>query len=121
MNSRFHHNLVVAVAAYVKTALPNVGAPGSVIPGTEFGGGRKFDFLNGMSCYSANITPDKKTGLGSWNKETFIQRFQQYSDTFYHPSPVGSTDFNTALADVFRNDTKRPFFYFRISANSKGN
>ena len=70
---------------------------GSVIAGTEFGGGREFDLGNGTSCNTPNITPDKETGIGNWNKEIFIQRFKQYADTSYHNRPVGKTDFNTVM------------------------
>jgi hypothetical protein len=70
---------------------------GDVIKGTEFGGGREFDFPNGTSCYTANITPDKETGIGFWSKEMFVQRFKLYSDTSYHSKPLAKTDFNTVM------------------------
>ncbi|MEO6455001.1 MAG: cytochrome C [Ginsengibacter sp.] len=70
---------------------------GSVIAGTEFGGGREFDFPNGTSCYSANITPDKETGIGKWSKEAFVQRFKQYRDSSYHIQSLSKTDFNTVM------------------------
>ena len=70
---------------------------GAVIAGTEFGGGREFDFPNGITCNSANITPDKETGIGNWNKEIFIQRFKLYRDSSYQNKSVGKTDFNTVM------------------------
>ncbi len=70
---------------------------GSVIAGTEFGGGREFNFPNGTSCYTANITPDKETGIGNWSKETFIQRFKQSVDSSNNRKPVGKNDFNTVM------------------------
>lgn len=70
---------------------------GSVIAGTEFGGGREFDFPNGNSCYTANITSDKETGIGNWSRGNFIHRFKQYADTSYHPKPAAKTDFNTMM------------------------
>jgi hypothetical protein len=30
---------------------------------------------------SANITPDKVTGIGSWNREMFVQHFAMYRDS----------------------------------------
>jgi hypothetical protein len=48
---------------------------GDIIPGTEFGGGMEFKQQGGI-VHSANITPDKLTGIGSWSKDIFIQRFK---------------------------------------------
>ena len=70
---------------------------GSLIAGPEFGGGREFAFPNGTSCFSANITPDKETGIGNWSKETFIQRFKQFVDSSNNRKPVSKNDFNTVM------------------------
>ncbi|HVY74309.1 MAG TPA: c-type cytochrome [Puia sp.] len=43
-------------------------------------GGREFQLPVGM-LRSANITPDKETGIGSWTREMFIDRFVQYRDS----------------------------------------
>jgi hypothetical protein len=48
---------------------------GDIIPGSEFGGGMEFKQQGGI-VHSANITPDKLTGIGSWSKDIFIQRFK---------------------------------------------
>lgn len=50
---------------------------GDIIPGTEFGGGMEFKQQGGI-VYSANITPDTLTGIGSWSKDVFIQRFKGF-------------------------------------------
>lgn len=70
---------------------------GSKIPGTEFGGGRPFDFPNGTVVTSANITFDKATGIGNWDRNLFIRKFRQYVDSGYVPKPVGGTDFNSPM------------------------
>lgn len=70
---------------------------GSVIAGSEFGGGREFLFPNGTSCSTANITPDKETGIGNWSKEMFVQRFKQYSDSSYQRKQLSKTDVNTVM------------------------
>jgi hypothetical protein len=70
---------------------------GALVAGTEFGGGREFPFPNGTVTHSANITPDKETGIGNWTKENFLQRFKQYSDTSYHLQQLSKTDFNTPM------------------------
>lgn len=50
---------------------------GDILPGTEFGGGMEFKQQGGV-VRSANITPDKLTGIGSWSKDMFIQRFKSF-------------------------------------------
>ncbi|HLA58441.1 MAG TPA: hypothetical protein VK622_06760 [Puia sp.] len=46
-------------------------------------GGERFDQTMGFPgvFYSANITPDKETGIGSWTREFFIQHFAMYRDS----------------------------------------
>ncbi len=70
---------------------------GNLIAGTEFGGGQVFGFPNGTAAHSANITPDKETGIGNWSKESFLQRFKQCSDTSYRMQSLGKSDFNTTM------------------------
>lgn len=74
-----------------------VNDKGERIAGTEFGGGRAFDFPNGLVVTSANISPDKETGIGNWTREDFIQKFKQFSDSSYSLQKVGPTDFNTPM------------------------
>jgi mono/diheme cytochrome c family protein len=50
---------------------------GDIIHGTEFGGGMEFKQQGGV-VRSANITPDKLTGIGLWSKDIFIQRFKSF-------------------------------------------
>jgi mono/diheme cytochrome c family protein len=70
---------------------------GKIIEGTEFGGGRDFGVVNGKTIYSANITPDAETGIGNWNRELFIRKFKQYTDSSYRPRTVGKGEFNTPM------------------------
>ena len=53
---------------------------GQVIPELAFGGGRVFQFPDGTTVVSANITPDAETGIGKWTKAGFVARFQAYRD-----------------------------------------
>ena len=69
---------------------------GSIIPGTEFGGGMEFKQVNGI-VRSPNISPDKTTGIGKWTKESFVQRFKQYSDSTHIPKKLGKNDFNSPM------------------------
>ncbi len=43
---------------------------------TLFAGGVEFPIPDGTKVVSANITPDKETGIGNWSRETFIQKFK---------------------------------------------
>lgn len=70
---------------------------GSVIAGTEFGGGRDFDFPNGTHTHSANITCDNETGIGKWSEDDFVKRFKQYSDASYQSKSLQQNDFNTPM------------------------
>jgi hypothetical protein len=64
---------------------------------SAFAGGREFLFPNGAVVRSSNITPDKETGLGTWTKESFIQRFKSYADSSYVIPTVGPDEFNTIM------------------------
>jgi len=47
----------------------------------RFGGGEKFDVF-GKVVYSANISPDPETGIGTWTLPYFKQRFRAYKDSW---------------------------------------
>ena len=69
---------------------------GSVIPGTEFGGGMEFASPNGV-VRSPNITMHKETGIGNWTKEAFVARFKAYADSGYISPKLASRDLNTPM------------------------
>ncbi|HUZ59149.1 MAG TPA: c-type cytochrome [Hanamia sp.] len=54
---------------------------GPEIPGTEGGGGEKFDSIElaGMpgTVYAANITPDSSTGIGTWTDKEILRAITQ--------------------------------------------
>jgi len=45
-------------------------------------GGRTFS-LPGGDVTSANLSPDKATGIGNWSREDFVNRFTAYRDSAY--------------------------------------
>ncbi len=53
--------------------------------------------LPGGTVYAANITPDKETGIGSWEKDDFILRFKTFQDSTMQNMPVGESEFNTVM------------------------
>ena len=70
---------------------------GQIIPEFKFGGGRDFKFPDGSVVVSANISPDKETGIGSWTQDMFVQRFKMYADLTYTPTLVAAGEFNTIM------------------------
>ncbi len=52
---------------------------GTPIEGMEFAGGFEFKAAIG-TIRSANITPDKQTGIGSWTEDMFVARFKAYQN-----------------------------------------
>jgi hypothetical protein len=75
----------------------NPGIPGNTDSRKAFMGGTPFELPGGILVRSANITPDPETGIGSWSREYFIQRFKAY-DPDEHPFvPVSPGEFNTVM------------------------
>lgn len=49
---------------------------GQMLPGMAFAGGLRFTLENGHVQHSANITPDRDTGIGLWSEADFVERFK---------------------------------------------
>ncbi|QQL49460.1 c-type cytochrome [Mucilaginibacter ginkgonis] len=69
---------------------------GAKIAGTEFGGGMEFKQPAGVLT-SANITPDTETGIGTWTKEMFVQRFKSLDGKAATARKLGKGDVNTVM------------------------
>lgn len=69
---------------------------GVPLPGMEYAGGSPFELPFG-TVRSANITPDKETGIGSWTKQEFIDKFKMYEAGTYEPPVVGLEGANTVM------------------------
>jgi mono/diheme cytochrome c family protein len=61
-----------------------------------FAGGRVFPTPTGMVT-SANITPDKETGIGSWTKNFFVQHFAMYRDSATAHRVIGPGELQTLM------------------------
>lgn len=70
---------------------------GQPLPGLNFAGGMPFVQATGGTCYSANITPHEKSGIGSWTEDVFVQRFKAYADSNYVPPKVQEGSFNSEM------------------------
>jgi cytochrome c2 len=89
---------------------------GQIIPSLAFGGGRLFEMPNGK-CYSANISPDKATGIGNWTADQFVTRFKAYSDPSNIPT-MDSKEVNTIMpwsmfAGMDTSDLRSIFAYLQ--------
>jgi hypothetical protein len=62
---------------------------GKPVAGMELAGGHDFGTVR-----SANITPDRLTGIGNWSKEAFLSRFHGFAAG---APPVGQDDDNTVM------------------------
>jgi mono/diheme cytochrome c family protein len=69
---------------------------GTIIEGTEFGGGMEFKQPAG-TVRSPNITFHSKNGIGGWSKESFVQRFKMYTDSNYISPSLTPEDLNTPM------------------------
>lgn len=65
--------------------------------GELFAGDFEFHMPDGSTIRSANITPDKETGIGTWSKEIFLAKFKMYADSNYHAPTVKTGQANTLM------------------------
>ncbi|MHC2993798.1 cytochrome C [Pontibacter sp. HJ8] len=70
---------------------------GTPIEGKFLAGGFEFQLPNGGMLRSANITPDKETGIGNWSEDAFVQRFKNYESLKATTNKVQPNDFNTIM------------------------
>jgi mono/diheme cytochrome c family protein len=81
-------------------------------------GGFEMPMITGGVVRTANITPDKKTGIGNWTEEQFLARFKMYADSSYVPHTVNPGEFNTMMpwayyARMNEEDLKAIFAYLQ--------
>jgi len=70
---------------------------GKPVEGMNLAGGFKFPLINGGTVNSANITPDKETGIGDWTADDFVNLFKVYADSSYTPYPIKNGEYNTVM------------------------
>lgn len=90
---------------------------GAFIEGMHLAGGSEFKAPFG-TVRSANITPDKKTGIGNWSKETFVNRFKQYDVPVDSLQEVNEYQFNTVMpwqmyAGMTKQDLESIYTYLK--------
>lgn len=97
---------------------------GSLVAGTEFGGGREFPFPDGSIVRSANISSDEETGIGGWDDETFVSIFKAHSDSATLATKLKPGEFNsimpwTMYGKMKEEDLKAIFAYLKTVAPVK--
>ena len=92
---------------------------GKQLPGMQFAGGFEFNMPPFGVVRSANITPHKETGIGSWTEDVFVTRFKSYADSSYVPHEVGpvSVPDGHAVDHVRHYGRRRPESNFCLPAN----
>jgi mono/diheme cytochrome c family protein len=91
---------------------------GTPVAGMEFAGDRVFGLPGGAKIHTANITPDKTTGIGLWTKEQFVKRFTQYADSTIKPTKVAEGGYQTImpwwnLSKMKKSDLEAIYTYLR--------
>jgi mono/diheme cytochrome c family protein len=70
---------------------------GKRVEGMDFAGGREFLFPGGKKIVSANITPDKETGIGYWTEDAFISKFKSFQDASKLQPYASSRNFQSIM------------------------
>jgi len=91
---------------------------GQIIKGKEYSGGRLFALPDGKTTSSANLTPDKETGIGNWTEEMFIDIFHSRSDSTILNTKLKPSDYNTIMpwtmyGSMKEEDLKAIFAYLK--------
>jgi mono/diheme cytochrome c family protein len=63
----------------------------------DFAGGRDFPVSAFTHVHTANLTPDRVTGIGSWTKDMFVRRFRLYGDSTLKPWIVKDGEFQSMM------------------------
>ena len=66
-----------------------------------YAGGYEFEFPGLGTIRSANITPHRATGIGSWSEDLFVQRFKNYDTSEAKQMRTGPGEFNTVMPWLF--------------------
>jgi mono/diheme cytochrome c family protein len=70
---------------------------GKPVAGMDYAGGSEYNIGDGRVLRSANITPDQGTGIGTWSKAQFIDRFKQFANGGIKPFTIKSNEFQTIM------------------------
>lgn len=90
---------------------------GPAYVGEPYAGGNEFQMPDGSVVRAMNLTPHE-TGIGSWTKEMFVERFKMYADSAYVPPAVAPGELQTIMpwlmyADMEREDLEAIYDYLQ--------
>jgi cytochrome c553 len=112
----------IAYGRYMITAAAcadchNTEENGKTVKDMPYAGGVQFKFPD-MTIQSANITPDKETGIGNWTEQQFVNKFKSYDPATHPPRQVGDGDMKTPMpwtmfAGMDTTDLKAIYKYLR--------
>jgi len=91
---------------------------GRPVPGKLGAGGLEFPLKTGGIVRSVNITFHEATGIGSFTRDYFVQRFKLHADPDYEPAEVLPGDLNTPMpwslyAGMTEEDLAAIYVYLR--------
>ncbi len=97
----------------------HTAAPAAPGRNQRFAGGRQFT-LDGLTVFSANITPDTRSGLGGWSEREFLDRMYLYRDYVVDGSPkVGPENFTVmpwlAYSTLEESDLKAIYAFLKTT------
>ncbi len=93
----FQYNIYMINAADCLHCHTQVDDHGQPLVGMDFAGGMEFHWPDGSTVRSANITPDKDTGIGEWTRESFIKRFRDMKKMVGARKPVKPGELKTIM------------------------
>lgn len=70
---------------------------GKPILDSAFTGGFELTTVSGKKILTANITPDKETGIGNWTEDFFISRFAMYRDSTMKTRKLANEDIHSEM------------------------
>ena len=86
---------LITIAGCVVCHTPMKGH--KLIEGMEYAGGSEHPMPGSLMVRSSNITPDKETGIGDWDRDDFIELFKGYESPGAKHMPVYNKK-NTMMA-----------------------
>ena len=89
---------------------------GSKLPGLDFAGGFEFTLPQGI-VRSSNLTPDPRTGIGSWDADQFVARFATYRQPVekVEPGMMQTVMPWTMYAQMSDDDLRAIFAYLKTT------